>query len=309
MTRTLTRMEDHWDNLLQEAQSRDDTAVFSELDSLVKMAQFPIEKLRLCWDKNLMNQDPSDNPDAITPGKSGDDVNDTPETNGDKNAVSKAQEGVTMMDPGKRDIATLRRPTHRNPFHNGSTLNHPKLDKDEHVGLQLITKTFESIRSNIATAWNKAMVWIDDEVVFARLNTLLTVAREATDRVIEAAIRAKTNAAYRLSGLQAESDDLPPYIGEGQPETHQESVKRLDMHRTYQNCPKPLPTGDGGHVPARRVHVRGEDPQPIVKEAVPQRTKPGTSIYVKKIEIRSPNELHPERQVMTKSTGIKNRCH
>ena len=305
LTRTLTHIEDHWDNLLQEAQSRGDTAVFSELDSLVKMAQFPTEKLRPCWDKNLMNQDPSDNPDAITPGKSGDDVNDTPETNGGKNAVSKAQEGVTMMDPGKRDIATLRRPTNRNPFHNGSTLNHPKLDKDEHVGLQLITKTFESIRSNIATAWNKAMVWIDDEVVFARLNTLLTVAREATDRVIEAAERAKTNAANRLSAVQAEPDDLPPYIGEGQTETHQESIKRSDMHRTYQNCPKPLPTGNGGLVTTRRIHVRGEDPQPIVKEAVPQPTKPGTSIYIKKIEIRSPIELHPECQVMTNSTEIE----
>ena len=129
LTRTLTHIEDHWDNLLQEAQSRGDTAVFSELDSLVKMAQFPTEKLRPCWDKNLMNQDPSDNPDAITPGKSGDDVNDTPETNGGKNAVSKAQEGVTMMDPGKRDIATLKRPTPGNPFHNGGTLYHTKMNK------------------------------------------------------------------------------------------------------------------------------------------------------------------------------------
>ena len=84
LTRTLTHIEDHWDNLLQEAQSRDDTAVFSELDSLVKMALFPTEKLHPCWDKNLTNQDPSDNPDAITPGKLGENVNDTPETNGDK---------------------------------------------------------------------------------------------------------------------------------------------------------------------------------------------------------------------------------
>ena len=53
------------------------------------------------------------------------------------------------------------------------------MDKDERAGLQRITKTFESVRSNIAMAWNKAMIWIDDKVVFARLNTLLTVANEA----------------------------------------------------------------------------------------------------------------------------------
>ena len=44
------------------------------------------------------------------------------------------------------------------------------------------------------------MVWIDDEVVFARLNILLTVAKEATDTVIETAVRAKANAANMLSG-------------------------------------------------------------------------------------------------------------
>ena len=65
------------------------------------------------------------------------------------------------------------------------------MDEDERDGLQRLTRTFESVRSNMATAWNKAMVWIDDEVVFARLNTLLAVAKEATDRVIEAAVRAE----------------------------------------------------------------------------------------------------------------------
>jgi hypothetical protein len=61
------------------------------------------------------------------------------------------------------------------------------------------------------------MVWIDDEVVFARLNILLTVAKEATDRVIETAVRAKTNAANMLSGAQAKPDDLPPYMGNLKP--------------------------------------------------------------------------------------------
>ena len=81
LTRTLAHMEDHWKNLLQKARSRGDTVVFSELDSLVQMARFATEKLPPCWDENLTNQDPSNNPDAITPGKTGEDVDNTPETN------------------------------------------------------------------------------------------------------------------------------------------------------------------------------------------------------------------------------------
>ena len=45
----------------------------------------------------------------------------------------------------------------------------------------------------MAAAWNKAMEWIDDEEVFTRLNTLMTVAKEATDRVMEATMRAEMN--------------------------------------------------------------------------------------------------------------------
>ena len=83
------------------------------------------------------------------------------------------------MDPGKLDIGKKKQPP-GNPLHNGGTLNHAKLDKDEQEGLQHIMKTFESVRSDMATAWNNAMVWIDDELVFSRLNTLMTVSRKAT---------------------------------------------------------------------------------------------------------------------------------
>ena len=144
------------------------------------------------------------------------------------------------------------------------------------------------------------MIWIDSEVVFARLNTLLTVAKEATDRVIETALRADT-----FSGVQADPESLPPYNAEGQPETHQESVKQSDIQRTRQNSPLPLPTRDGSLVPARRVHVRGEDPQPVVKEAVPQRTEMRPSVGVKKIEIQSPSALHPGRQDLRCNYGLE----
>ena len=43
------------------------------------------------------------------------------------------------------------------------------------------------------------MIWIDDEVVFARLNALLTVTKEATDRVIEAALRAEKKATNEMN--------------------------------------------------------------------------------------------------------------
>ena len=46
------------------------------------------------------------------------------------------------------------------------------------------------------------MVWIDDELVFSRLNTLMTVAKDATDRVIEMTSRAKGSAANKLKSIK-----------------------------------------------------------------------------------------------------------
>ena len=45
----------------------------------------------------------------------------------------------------------------------------------------------------MSTAWNNAMVLVDDELVFTKLNTLMTVAKDATDKVIEATSRAEGN--------------------------------------------------------------------------------------------------------------------
>ena len=45
----------------------------------------------------------------------------------------------------------------------------------------------------MCTAWNSAMVWVDNELVFTELNTLMTVARDATDKVIEAMSWAEKN--------------------------------------------------------------------------------------------------------------------
>ena len=68
------------------------------------------------------------------------------------------------------------------------------------------------------------MIWIDDEVVFARLNTLLTVTKEATDRVIEAALRAKKKAANKFENAQTNVNGLFPKDVRGQQETIPKSV-------------------------------------------------------------------------------------
>ena len=49
------------------------------------------------------------------------------------------------------------------------------------------------------------MIRIDDEVVFAKLNAMLSVAKDAADKVIQAALRAYKKAAARLNNLQAGS--------------------------------------------------------------------------------------------------------
>ena len=41
--------------------------------------------------------------------------------------------------------------------------------------------TFEDLRSHMTTAWNNTMVWVEEEAVFTEINTLMAVARGATD--------------------------------------------------------------------------------------------------------------------------------
>ena len=109
-----------------------------------------------------------------------------PDDIGNNSATFPTQTTVKPTKPGERDIAKRINTTPGNPFLNGGVVDRVKLDEDEWDGLRRIAETFESVRSDMATAWNKAMIWIDDELVFTRLNTLMMVAKEATDRVIEA---------------------------------------------------------------------------------------------------------------------------
>ena len=63
------------------------------------------------------------------------------------------------------------------------------LDDDEIEGLAWLETAFDELRCHMTEAWNDAMVWVEDELVFTEMNTLMTVAREAADKVIEAMTR------------------------------------------------------------------------------------------------------------------------
>ena len=117
-------------------------------------------------------------------------------------------------------------------------------------------ETFERVSNEIAAAWNRAMIWIDDEVVFARLNTLLTVTKEATERVIEAALRAQKKAANKFENGQTNVNSLSPNDVREQQETIPKPVKQSGAIQIYKNRPQPLPTRGGNLSPTRRVHIR-----------------------------------------------------
>ena len=82
----------------------------------------------------------------------------------------------------------------KNTIHSSSIMDPVKLDKDERNRLKCLAESFENPGGHMATAWNSAMVWVDNELVFTRLNMLMVVAKDATDRVIEATSRAEMNA-------------------------------------------------------------------------------------------------------------------
>ena len=97
------------------------------------------------------------------------------------------------MDQSGSNVATPRNTTQVYPAPNLPTIG---LDDDERIASQHITETFESIRSNMAMAWNKA---------FAILNAMMSVAKAAADKVIQAALRANKKASDRLNNPQTGS--------------------------------------------------------------------------------------------------------
>ena len=106
------------------------------------------------------------------------------------------------MDQSGHNVAITRCTTQVYPALNPPT---KELDNDDRITLRRITETFESVRSNMATAWNKAMIHIDDEVVFDKLNAMMSVAKVAANNVIQAALRADKRASDRLNNPQTGS--------------------------------------------------------------------------------------------------------
>ena len=139
----------------------------------------------------------------------------------------------------------------------------------------------------MATAWNKAMIHIDDEVVFNKLNVMMSVTKAAADRVIQAALRANKKASDRLnnpltgSGFTYMTDkgNSSPTRRSTIPESDRSrqqqqsqlvSVKGPDRRQPSLPQTQPLPTEEGNLTPVRRVQVRGEDPQPNEEVPIPQ---------------------------------------
>ena len=108
------------------------------------------------------------------------------------------------------------------------------------------------------------------------------------------------------NSLPARRSTTPENNQPRQNETRQESVKRSDRKQTYQTYTQQLPTRDGGLSPVRRLHIRGEDPQPNIEEAFPQQTKAGKPVAIKKIETQlSSNTPYPDRQNLTCNNDLK----
>ena len=216
---------------------------FSELESLVQMAQFTTEKIPPYRETNGTSKD---SPDMVTLNELGD---STPEDNGDENAVFHTQGVVATINSGKRNIdreeSSTNKPSQTNPrntIHNGGIIDPMKLDEDKRDGLQHLTKTFESIRGHMAMAWNSAMVWVDNELIFARLNKLIAVAKDATDRVREATSRAKANTINRLKSIMSESDVTHPENPKEKSIAQTDIVQQPEVRPTYRGRPKPLTT-------------------------------------------------------------------
>ena len=101
----------------------------------------------------------------------------------------------------------------------------------------------------MAIAWNRAMLWI-----FTRLNTLMTVAKEAADRFMEATMRAEMNITNNLGSTMNESPVIhPEHL---KPVNPTNIVQRQDMGPNHQGHPMPLTTDGDRLVPARRVHQK-----------------------------------------------------
>ena len=119
LRRILTRMENHWKNLLQEVQSRNDKVIFLELQNLVQTAQNAVESLPPCWDEGVRVPDASD--DLATLSDAACAIDDIPTTEEREETASESCEVVTIMDQSGSNVATTRCTTQVYPAPNPPT--------------------------------------------------------------------------------------------------------------------------------------------------------------------------------------------
>jgi hypothetical protein len=285
LKRTLTRMETYWKTLQEEVRSRGDKVTFLEIQDLVETARHTTDDLPPYWNKGITIPISNDDYSTLESESEPDDLQTTGTSvelcthtkprktrreNYENDITTESSERINAIPTGPPQNQSLDMPNVR-------------LDEDESRNLRHIAETFESVRSDTVTAWNRAMIWIDDEVVFTRLNALLTVTKEATDRVIEATLRAERKAANESGNIQANASNFPPRNARDQQKTVPVTAKQLHV---TQNRPQPLPTRDGHFLPARRVCLRGEDPQPDGRRAAPRQAKTEQPVVVKRIEVQ-----------------------
>ena len=275
LKRTLTRMETHWKELQEEVRSRGDEIIFSEIQELVETARRTTDGLPTYWNKGIAVPVSSDDCSTLESESESDDPptawsNNGPYTHTESEETERGAHDNTITELDEHVNGTSTRQTqNQNP---GMPDIH--LDEDEGRNLRHIAETFENIRSDLVTAWNRAMIWVDDEAVFTKLNALLTVTKEATDRVIEATLRAEREA-------NNEPGNFPHDNTGNRQETIPATVKQT---HTEQNHPQPLPTRDGHFLPARRVCNEDENPQPDDKRATSRRAETERPVVIKRIE-------------------------
>lgn len=283
LKRTLTRMEAHWKALQEEVRSRDDEIIFSEIQELVETARRTTDGLPTYWNKGVAVPVSSDDCSTLESESEPDDPPTAWPNNGPyTHTESEETEGgthdntITELD-GHVNDTSMRQTQNQNP-----DMPDIRLDEDESRNLRHIAETFENIRSDLVTAWNRAMIWVDDEVVFTKLNALLTVTKEATDRVIEATLRAERETNNEPGNAQANTREFS-HDNTG---NWQETVPATVVKQTHteQNHPQPLPTRDGHFLPAHRVCTEDENPQPDDRRAAPRRAETGRPVVIKRIE-------------------------
>merc|ERR1739836_180149 len=177
LKRTLTRMETHWKTLQEEVQVRNDEIIFSEIRELVETARRTTDGLPTYWNKGITIPISSDDCSTL---ESESESDDPPIAGSNNEPYAHTESEETERENHDNTISEL----------NGRINN-------------------TSIRQTQNQDPGMPNIRLDDEVVFTKLNALLTVTKEATDRVIEATLKAEREASNEPGNAQANAGKFP----------------------------------------------------------------------------------------------------